>query len=258
MSGSSETLDMTATLGEGGFVSNMSSMERLLRVDVDHLRHLYQSRIQASRSSIVRAAEGLPLPSLTVIGAHPGVVRGTTTALAYGLAREALTERQSVTLASGVETSFRVRAECLLGSSQLRQILVEPESIDTEDLPLHGLNRYEASLRFDAYGCESDLRLVTEGKGHGPRSGPASLIVIDHVTAVECLTAGGPAAITPLSLRFTSRRWSSAVVVMTTWAEDDRTRWERHADQVLDIFVNEIGDAVISDGRCEVELVEPL
>lgn len=229
-------------------------MEQLLRSDIAHLRHLRESRIEQSCSRIAAATGDLPLPSLTVIGTHPDISSAVTTGLVYELVRAVAADQRGVILASGRETTFRTRAECLLGRPQLGQLLREPPSIDTDELTLAGLERYGSTgLRLETYGCESDmcgiLRLADRR-----RARPLSLLAVDDIGTVEGLTAGAAEAVTPASLRIASRKWSTAVVVTTSWTHDDPSRWVRYADQVLEVLPDELGDAVLTGGMQDVNV----
>lgn len=236
----------------------MTSLAKLLRSDVIHLQHLRTEQIESAGSAVVMASGPLPLPSLTVLGAQRDLHRLALTGLVYSLVREVVAEQRRVILASGLEATFRVRAECLLGRRQVRRLMAQPESVDPDDIELVGLERFgKGPMRLETYGCEEDLRSILGRADPGGR-GPVSLIAVDDVQTVEALTRGSEEAVTPASLRLASRRWSSAVVVTTSWSDDDRSRWLRHADQILDVVTDEAGQAVLSGGADEVHVEEAL
>ncbi len=83
------------------------------------------------------------------------------------------------------------------------------------------------------------------------------LWLVDDVAGVEEATGVDQALtldVSPMGLRRLSRQRMCAVVATVDWRLTQRWRWEREADAVVEVGVDEDGRAVLGDGHDPVRL----
>lgn len=223
-------------------------VQDLLESDVEALGFYASRSVDLRASDLHRALGNLTTPSVTVIGYGDGVRPGQVSIVVEELARTALRSGRSVELTSGREWGGVVRASAMVGRQAVASLPSDRE-VDAhkmlgemasaggslvvrglDDLPVPGTSRPPAVV---------DLWLVDDVAGVEEATGVDQALTLD---------------VSPMGLRRLSRQKMCAVVATVDWRLTQRWRWEREADAVVEVGVDEDGRAVLGDGHDPVRL----
>lgn len=219
-----------------------------LAADVEAIEFYLSRRVDLRASGLESELGDLPTPSLTVVGYGDGVRPGQVSIVVDELARTALRSGRSVKLTSGREWGGVVRASAMVG----RRVAT----------------RLPSAREVDAGKMLGEMAsaggsLVVRGFDDLPASGvphPARVVdlwLVDDVAGVAAATGVDQALtldVSPMGLRRLSRQKMCAVVTTVDWRLTQRWRWEREADAVVEVCVDEDGQAVLGGPSDPVRL----
>lgn len=219
-----------------------------LAADVEAIEFYLSRRVDLRASGLESELGDLPTPSLTVVGYGDGVRPGQVSIVVDELARTALRSGRSVELTSGREWAGVVRASAMVGR---RAVASLPSDHEVDARKMLG--------EMASAGGSLVVRGLDELPDPGTSRPPAvvDLWLVDDVAGVEEATGVDQALtldVSPMGLRRLSRQKMCAVVATVDWRLTQRWRWEREADAVVEVGVDEDGRTVLGEGHDPVRL----
>ena len=211
-----------------------------LAADVEAIEFYLSRRVDLRASGLESVLGDLPTPSLTVVGYGDGVRPGQVSTVVDELARTALRSGRSVELTSGREWAGVARASAMVGRRAVTS--------------LRGDREVDASKMLGEMASAGGS-LVVRGLDDLSASGvphPARVVdlwLVDDVAGVEAATEADQTRaldVSPMGLRRLSRHKMCAVVATVDWRLAQRWRWEREADAVVKVGIDEDGQALLA------------
>lgn len=219
-----------------------------LAADVEAVVFYLSRRVDLRASGLESVLGDLPTPSLTVVGYGDGVRPGQASIVVEELARTALRSGRSVELTSGREWAGVVRASAMVGRQAVASL---PSDREVDAGKMLG-EMASAGGSLVVHGLDD---LPDPGTSRPPAV--VDLCLVDDVAGVEAATGADQTSaidVSPMGLRRLSRQKMCAVVATVDWRLAQRWRWEREADAVVEVGLDEDGQAAVGNFANPVRL----